>query len=184
MKFIKKIKKLERSQKVSLILLLSVFIASFSFAIVYSIASYLVIKTIGSVQIPSGHYLNDLDPANPQFEISFKLTNKLFTDITDFSIFISEDLVYHEMDNNTEKRVNIFNKQIFFGKIAIGKKYSKIFFGNYSDFDISNLIDFSNNANMSKEIKMFLDIHISGKTLWNLVPFDVKITDLCPTCLV
>jgi len=182
MRFFKKIGSIKRTKLISYILLIIILIYGLSFSILFIIVSNSVLKTIGSIRIPYDYYLGNLDPSNPELEFSFRIKNMGFTDIADFSISVSEDLLFFEQLNETERRVTIFHQIEYYGTISPMKNFIRIFVGNDTNFNKVVLNNFWDKVNLSKGVRDLLTIEMKGYTFFGLVPFKILIDDFCIVC--
>ena len=173
---------MKRSHLISYIFLLVILIFGSCFSIVFYLVSESVIKTIGSIRIPGGYFFSDYDSVNPRVELNFSITNKGFTDISEFSINISGEILYFEKVNATVKRVKVFQRKEYYGFIAPGKIYTSIFNVDSGDFYMDRIDEFWDKANMSLGVYDYLTIEIKGRFFFGIVPFKAFIDSLCVTC--
>jgi len=173
---------MRKSKLISYIILLIILLYGISFSILFFVISDSILKTIGSIRIPYDYYYGDLDPSSPRLDFSFKIKNMGFTEITDFSVSISEDLIYFEQFNNTEKRVTIFHQLEYYGTIPPMKDYIRLFSGIETNFNKVFLSDFWDKANFSKGVKDLLTIEIKARTFFGILPFRILIEDFCAVC--
>lgn len=180
-KIIGKLKRIKKTKKISYGFFICIFIFSISLSLLFTSVVNSVNETIGSIRIPNNYFFSDFDLENPQFEIAFSLKNEGFTQISDLSINISEDIVY--FNNQTEIKVNIFQKFLFIGRVNPHAVYSSIVSGEFSNFKIDALEEFWDSANMSIGVYEYLNVEIKCKFFYKLVPFRTVIGPICLSCL-
>lgn len=185
MKFLNKIREMQRKKLVCKILLLIILIYSAIFSSIFLGLSLSLFETIGSISIPDDQLLISLVPENPLLRTSYKISNKGFSDVSNLVINFKVDIYYFEMGNNSETRDNLFFKTEKVRKVDPWQRFESNLEGGSEFFNLEKLNYFWRNANLSKPFFYILNINITGKYCLGLMPFKIVINDLspeCPTC--
>ena len=180
-----RIRRLDKKKLVSYSLILIISIYSLSFTILYYSISTSLSKTLETLYLPDNYFIVNPDPSSPDLRISFSITNKGFHDLTQFQIDLSLDLYYTEKSNNNEKNAQIFSKIESYSKISPKETYRDTFQGNYDSFNISALENFVESVNVNKSITYLMNVKISGKYYFDIVPFSIVLENFnltCPDC--
>ncbi|MFW9823922.1 MAG: hypothetical protein ACFFE4_13340, partial [Candidatus Thorarchaeota archaeon] len=153
------------------------------FSVLFSLVSTSLLETIRSIKVPDDYVQRDLNPEEPEFILSFSITNRGSADILDFYINISEVVIFVDKNSKNPKETVIFSHLVRFGQIPPGKSFKGIFSIGYSEFFIENLNNFWNT--MDKTLGYFeeLNINLGGKYFLGLVPFKLSIDSYCISCL-
>ncbi len=178
MRLIKEIKKLRKTELVNYSILISILIYSTIFGLWFSGLSSGVINTIESIVVPNGYFNASLSSSNPSLEISFSINNEVFYDLTDLNINLSLDVKYFEKITNNETLKTVFIRNENIGVIPALQLHENIIKGEENDFKLDSLVDFENNANMSRIIRYFLRVEISGRFFYNSIPFKLNIKEI------
>jgi hypothetical protein len=167
MRLIEEIKKLRKTELVNYSILISILIYSTIFGFWFSGLSSGVINTIESIIIPNGYFNASLSSSNP-----------VFYDLTDLNINLSLDVKYFEKITNDETLKTVFIRNENIGVIPALQLYENIIKGEENDFKLDSLVDFESNANMSRIIRYFLRVEISGRFFYNSIPFKLNIKEI------
>lgn len=185
MKVIEKIKKMPRKKLVSRILLILILIYSLGFTSLFIGLSLSLFTTLESINIPDSYLMISLVPENPSLNTSYRISNKGFSDISDFTVDFKVNLMYFEMYSDNETQKEIFFKSEKVNKIDPWQNYESNIEGSSEFFNETNLYSFWNNVNLSRPFYYILDINITGKYCLGIIPFRINIDNLnpeCPTC--
>jgi len=150
-----------------------------------SLISFLTFSSIQAffynVEIPNGDPEINLDlkePENMYVKLPFKISNKGFFDIRDIEMNISVDILYTENVSYKETRKTIFLREDYkVGHCKIGQELVKLFEGSSQDFNLSALIIYKNEVDVSKSVKLLLKIELSGN-LYNLISLDIRLENI------
>jgi hypothetical protein len=174
-------KKIRNFKLISRGLLLIVVIYSVIFASLVFSLSVSVYKTIENMEIPDSLMIS-LVPEDPLLQASYKIPNKGFSDISNLVIDFKVDLFYSEKVTNNERREKLFFKSETVTKINPWQNYEANLEGGSEYFNVAAIELFWDSANFSKPVFYLLDINITGRFLFGMIPFKIIIVDLNPDC--
>ena len=165
---------------------LSLFIVIYSIivaGVIFSV-SVSIFKTIENMKIPD-NLLISLVPEDPLLQASYRIPNKGLSDISNVVIDLKVDLCYSEKYTGNERREQLFFKREIVTKINPWQNYKAILEGGPEYFNVTVIESLWDNANFSKPVFYLLDINVTGRFLFGLIPFEISIDNLnpdCPTC--
>ncbi|MFW9821593.1 MAG: hypothetical protein ACFFE4_01575 [Candidatus Thorarchaeota archaeon] len=181
MKYMKKIRIMEKKKLVNRVLLFVMIIYSLVFTGLFLSLSGSLNRVINDISIPDDYFLVSLEPSSPLLRVSYRVANEGF-DITSIIIDFKVDLLYNENYNNTERRDIIFLKREIVTKINPWQNYRAFIEGGDGFFNIVNLNHFWANANLSRSVFFIFDINITGKYWLGFIPFTIQIKNFNPKC--
>jgi hypothetical protein len=132
--------------------------------IIYGLASGLwlfsisnsIFDTIGSISLPNGYFYARLDPADPEFNIAFGVTNCGYYDLNGLDLQISFDIQYYQNYTDLQVQSKVFAKNVTFGIIRPFQSMNLNITSELIDFNITALNGFYSSANHSRHIRYLL----------------------------
>lgn len=184
-----KFQKLKKSQNVSYLLLLVIFLYSTVITVHTGVESSVINSALDTLAIPNGFYFINFSTPDPEFQISVGLSNKGLADITNFEVNVTLNLSYLNIPTNQNISEKFFEKQEIIGDIKSFSKFNYTISSELEDFNIGVLGNFWVNVMNYSKVKFLMDVSISCEFYFGLIPFNIytKEIDLflldCPTCI-
>ncbi len=186
MNILNKIKEIEKKKLISYILILGTVLYGFITSLLYLTVSSSLYDVLGSIRVPEDYVLFVLDTENPEFRMSYSISNTGIYDLTEFNIKISADFIFYKKNNNSQIQVSVFSEKerLSIPGLTIAKKE---FYAGKEAFITGALENYLDTVNDTLTTRYLFRIEIFGHYFLNLIPFsitikDFELNDSCPIC--
>ncbi len=154
--------------------------------IIYSVVTGSLISYISnslfdsfqSISLPNGAVKITLIPGEPYIELPFRINNKGIFNIDEFWVNVSLHLSYQELLTDKEINKKIFQKDNYYEKIQALTSLEDIIYGQKTDFNVTQLINYAVYANASFPPIFLLNVRVSGFYYFKSVPFNFELRDI------
>ena len=177
-RFISKFKKLNTSRKISIALFIIFMISAQVTSILCAISILNFSQLLSNIKIPSGYTYLNLDIYSPDdmaVEIPYEIRNDGLYDLTNIKIGITLHLNYINESNHANITSKVFSKTSIIRNCKAFSKLSDNFEGTFSDFFISPLVEFFDNADEFEMTYYLVDINFTAKYFYNLIKFQFTV---------
>jgi hypothetical protein len=163
----------------SLLLVIVAYIIIFA-TTVFSL-SLSVFGTIENMKVPDSLMIS-LVPEDPLLQASYKIPNNGFSDISGLIIDLRVDLCYSKQNESNEIREELFFKRETVARINPWQNYEATLEGGLEFFNVTVITNFWKSANFTELVFYLLEINITGRFSFGMIPFNIMINDLNPSC--
>lgn len=174
-------KGLKRSRKISVVMFISLIITFQIISVIAVIVIFDSLQIISSAEVPSGYVSINFDytqPEDMEVSIPYYIKNPGISDLTDIILTIK---LYANYTHNSSKEVvkkEIFHKSLNLGVCRAWSILDGSLEGDFSDYNISALLDFLNEADPIESFWILADITLEANYFIGLIRFTVLNIDV------
>ena len=138
-------------------------------------------NVISSINFPDGLIdlnLDIYDPENMEVSVPYNIENPGFFDLT--GLYSQVEINVNFFDKTKDKNITnkIFSKSDRFPSCRAFRSQVGNFKGNFSNFNITAILDFQANIDIVKPFDFLINIYFRGSYFFNLIKFSVLLVNL------
>ena len=169
------------SRKISTIILVVLIIIAQIVSILSTVVIFNTIEIISGTSIPSGYVKVNFDytqPEDMEVSIPYYINNPGISKLTDINLIVTLHANYTHNSTKLDIKREIFYKRVYIGDCRAGKALNGTNEGGFSDYNISAIEIFLNEADPLEFFWILADIILSAKYFGSLIDIKIIETDL------
>jgi hypothetical protein len=138
-------------------------------------------EILANIKIPAGYVYTNIDIDYPEdmiVSMPYDISNEGIYDLTEIIVNTEIYIVYVNQSNSLNITKNIFSKIQMLPDCKAQQRSIGIFEGRFSDFNISSLIIFFDEADQFAKVEFFLNLKVSSNYFYNLIRMKIGYLNL------